>query len=68
MPRRERGYSSAMNNFVAILSQLLWGVTIGALSTAAQTLAEAALVIAALCCLGWYGFKWTRTRHPRDRD
>ncbi|WP_235522787.1 hypothetical protein [Novosphingobium sp. Leaf2] len=53
---------------MTILSQLFWGVTIGALSAAFETLAKGALVIGGLGGAGWYGLQWRRNRQKRDRD
>lgn len=55
-----------MHNFMAILSQLFWGVTIGALSAAFETLAKGAMMLGGLGGAGWYGFKWRKARRERD--
>ncbi|MGF7154585.1 hypothetical protein [Novosphingobium gossypii] len=55
-----------MHNFMAILSQLFWGVTIGALSAAFETLAKGAMMIGGLGSAGWYGLKWRKARRQRD--
>lgn len=54
-----------MHNFMAILSQLFWGVTIGALSTAFETLAKGAAMLGAAGGAGWYGLKWRKSRRDR---
>ncbi|MFC0206162.1 hypothetical protein [Novosphingobium soli] len=56
-----------MNTFMAIMSQLFWGVTVGALSTAFGTLAKGAAMIGGLGGAGWYGLKWHRGRRDRSR-
>lgn len=53
-----------MNTFMAIMSQLFWGVTVGALSSAFSSLAKGAATIAVLGCAGWFGMK--RRRGKRD--
>lgn len=55
-----------MHNFMAILSQLFWGVTIGALSAAFETLAKGMMMIGGLGGAGWYGLKWRKARRDRD--
>ncbi|HUD28170.1 MAG TPA: hypothetical protein VMQ93_04805 [Novosphingobium sp.] len=52
---------------MAILSQLFWGVTIGALTTAFETLAKGAVMIGGLGGAGWYGLKWRKARRDRDK-
>jgi len=56
-----------MNTFMAILSQLFWGVTVGALSAAFETLAKGAVMIGGLGGAGWYGLKWRKERRQRGR-
>lgn len=56
-----------MNTFMAIMSQLFWGVTVGALSTAFETLAKGAAMIGGIGGAGWYGVKWHRSRKKRDK-
>lgn len=56
-----------MHNFMAILSQLFWGVTIGALTTAFETLAKGAVMIGGLGGAGWYGLRWRKSRRQRDK-
>lgn len=51
-----------MNTFMAIMSQLFWGVTVGALSAAFSSLAKGAATVAALGCAGWYGMKRRRAK------
>lgn len=50
---------------MAIMSQLFWGVTIGALSTAFGTLAKGAVMIGGLGGASWYGLKWRKARRAR---
>ncbi len=57
-----------MHNFMAILSQLFWGVTIGALSAAFETLAKGAMMLCGLGGAGWYGLRWRRNRRMRIRS
>lgn len=57
-----------MHNFMAIMSQLFWGVTIGALSTAFETLAKGAIMIGGLGGAGWYSLRWRRSRRQRGKD
>ncbi|EIZ77435.1 hypothetical protein WSK_3967 [Novosphingobium sp. Rr 2-17] len=56
-----------MNTFMAIMSQLFWGVTIGALGAAFETLAKGAIMIGGIGGAGWYGLKWRRDRRNRDK-
>jgi hypothetical protein len=56
-----------MHNFMAILSQLFWGVTIGALSTAFMTLAKGAVLIGGLGGVGWCGLRWRKSRIGRGK-
>ncbi|WP_232491501.1 hypothetical protein [Novosphingobium kaempferiae] len=51
---------------MAILSQLFWGVTVGALSAAFETLAKGAMMLGGLGGAGWYGLKWRKNRRDRD--
>jgi len=57
-----------MHNFMAILSQLFWGVTIGALSAAFETLAKGAMMLGGLGGAGWYGLRWRKSRRDRNSD
>ena len=52
-----------MNTFMAIMSQLFWGVTIGALTAAFTTIGQGLAVVCGIGGLGWYGF----TRHRRGK-
>lgn len=54
-----------MNTFMAIMSQLFWGVTIGALTSAFSFLAKGLVAIFGLGAVGWYGFR--RHREKRSR-
>lgn len=51
-----------MHNFMAIMSQLFWGVTIGALSAAFEALAKGAMGIVLIGGAGWYAHKWQAKR------
>jgi hypothetical protein len=57
-----------MNTFMAIMSQLFWGVTVGALSAAFSSLAKGAATVAALAGMGWYGIKRRRRKRADDED
>ncbi|MBO9725338.1 MAG: hypothetical protein J7530_13250 [Novosphingobium sp.] len=54
-----------MNTFMAILSQLFWGVTVGALSAAFSTLAKGLATIVGIGGVGWYSLKRRRERRGR---
>jgi hypothetical protein len=54
-----------MNTFMAIMSQLFWGVTVGALSSAFSFAAKAAVMIGGLGGAGWWSLRWHRTRKAR---
>lgn len=56
-----------MNTFMAIMSQLFWGVTVGALSAAFSSLAKGAAAFAALGCAGWWGIKRRRAKRLDDK-
>ncbi|WP_238538974.1 hypothetical protein [Novosphingobium sp. AP12] len=53
---------------MAILSQLFWGVTIGALTTAFETLAKGAVMIGGLGGASWYGLKWRKSRREKEKS
>jgi hypothetical protein len=55
-----------MNTFMTIMSQLFWGVTVGALSSAFSSLATGAATVAAVGGAGWYG--WKRRRRKRSGE
>ncbi len=57
-----------MQNFMAILAQLFWGVTIGALTTAFETLARSALAVVGLGGAGWLGMRWRQRKRRDSRD
>lgn len=57
-----------MNTFMAIMSQLFWGVTVGALSSAFSSLAQGAATVAAVGCAGWYGVRRRRKKRDKERD
>ena len=52
-----------MNVFMAIMSQLFWGVTVGALSSTFSLLAKGAAMLGGLSAAGWWGIKRRRGRH-----
>ncbi|WP_395391757.1 hypothetical protein WBP07_13490 [Novosphingobium sp. BL-8A] len=54
-----------MNTFMAIMSQLFWGVTVGALTSAFSALAKGLVAIVGIGGMGWYGFKYHRERRAR---
>ncbi len=51
-----------MNTFMAIMSQLFWGVTVGALEAAFATLARGGLAV-----LGVGGASWWLLRRHREK-
>ncbi len=51
-----------MNTFMAVMSQLFWGVTVGALSAAFSSVAKGAATVAVLGGAGWYGMKRRRRK------
>ncbi len=58
-----------MNTFMAIMSQLFWGVTVGALEAAFSTVIRGAAGLALVGGLGWWGFKRKRAKNaakPRN--
>ncbi|WP_260924784.1 hypothetical protein [Novosphingobium sp. 9] len=58
-----------MYNFMAILSQLFWGVTIGALSAAFTAIGQGLAVAFGIGGLGWWGLRHHRKGRPRgDTD
>lgn len=58
--------SRPMNTFMAIMSQLFWGVTIGALSSSFSLAAKGAALIGGVGGAGWWGWKRRRTRRKAD--
>ncbi|WP_395328725.1 hypothetical protein WBP06_13640 [Novosphingobium sp. BL-8H] len=50
---------------MAIMSQLFWGVTVGALTSAFSALAKGLAAIAGIGGVGWYGVKRHRERRAR---
>lgn len=56
-----------MNTFMAILSQLFWGVTIGALTAAFSAVAKGMAAVAGIGGLGWYGLKRRRAKRCADK-
>ena len=57
-----------MSTFMAIMSQLFWGVTVGALSSTFSLLAKAAITLAGLGGFGWWGLRWRRGRREKRGD
>ncbi|WP_244023383.1 hypothetical protein [Novosphingobium organovorum] len=56
-----------MNTFMAIMSQLFWGVTVGALEAAFATLARGAFAVFGLGGAGWWLLRRRREkRDPKD--
>lgn len=55
-----------MNTFMAIMSQLFWGVTVGALTSTLGLLAKGAAMVGCLGCAGWFGL--SRRRRKRRGD
>ncbi len=51
---------------MAIMSQLFWGVTVGALSSSFSFLAKGLIVVAGLGAAGWFGLKRRRNRRNKD--
>jgi hypothetical protein len=49
-----------MNTFMAIMAQLFWGVTVGALGSALALLAKGAALVAGMGCAGWWGLRRRR--------
>lgn len=57
-----------MQNFMAIMAQLFWGVTIGALGSAFSAAAKAILVLAGIAGAGWWSLKRRRKRKAEKDD
>lgn len=57
-----------MNTFMAIMSQLFWGVTIGALSATASALAKGVLALGCLGGAGWYAVRGRRRKRTEKPD
>jgi hypothetical protein len=55
-----------MNTLVSILSQLFWGVTVGALTAAATALVQFALVGFGALVAGAAAWRWRARRRKRD--
>ncbi|MCT2399063.1 hypothetical protein [Novosphingobium mangrovi (ex Huang et al. 2023)] len=53
-----------MNTFMAIMSQLFWGVTAGALSATFSMLAKGVAVLGGLGLAGWFGLRRKDRRRP----
>lgn len=47
---------------MAIMSQLFWGVTVGALSSTFSLLAKGAMMVLGFGGAGWWGLRWRRNR------
>ncbi|MBT0670339.1 hypothetical protein HT136_18385 [Novosphingobium profundi] len=56
-----------MNTFMAIMSQLFWGVTIGALEAAFATVARGAIAAIGLGGAGWWVVRRRRAKRA-DKD
>jgi hypothetical protein len=54
-----------MNTLVSILSQLFWGVTVGALTAAATAIVQLALLGGGVFVAGAAAWRW-RARRKRD--
>lgn len=54
-----------MNTFMAIMAQLFWGVTVGALSSTFSLLAKGAMMALGFGGAGWWGLRWRRGRRER---
>jgi hypothetical protein len=52
-----------MNTFMAIMSQLFWGVTVGALTVTASAIGKILLAVGVIGGFGW----WALRRRLRDR-
>lgn len=55
-----------MNTFMAIMSQLFWGVTIGALSSTFSLVAKGAALLGGLGCAGWWSVRRRREREKQE--
>lgn len=55
-----------MTTFMAIMAQLFWGVTIGALSATASAIVKGALVLGCLGGAGWYTLRVRRGPHDTE--
>ncbi|KPH60610.1 MULTISPECIES: hypothetical protein [Novosphingobium] len=54
-----------MNTFMAIMSQLFWGVTVGALSAAFSAVAKALAALIGIGGVGWYSLRRRREKRAR---
>jgi len=54
-----------MKNLMMILSQLFWGVTVGALTETALILLRGALAAIGLGGATWWGLRWRRGRRKQ---
>lgn len=57
-----------MNDFFAILQQLSWGLTVGALTAAATALAQMAGLVGCLLVGGGCGVWWWRKKRGRSQE
>lgn len=57
-----------MNTFMAIMSQLFWGVTVGALSSTFALIAKGAALVGGLGCAGWWNLRRKRQQRRRGED
>jgi len=57
-----------MNTLVAILSQLFWGVTVGALTAAATALVQLALLGGGAVVAGLAAWRWRTARIAKRKD
>lgn len=57
-----------MNTFMAIMSQLFWGVTVGALYSTFSLLAKGAALACGLGGAGWWSWQHRRNRRKRKDE
>lgn len=57
-----------MNTFMAIMSQLFWGVTVGALSSTFALIAKGTALLGGVGCAGWWSLRRKRRRRERRED
>lgn len=55
-----------MNTFMAIMSQLFWGVTVGALTAAFTTIGQGIALVSGASGAAYLWRKWRRGRHSGD--
>lgn len=56
-----------MNTFMAIMSQLFWGVTVGALSSTFSLIAKGAAMAGGVGGAGWWSLRRRRRRREQQR-